>query len=155
MKLGGAILLLGCGLAWAGMKNRDEQADIARVAAFGELFARVGERIEGLCLPLDEILASLPPPLLTACGLTYGAGEMAHLHAAVERVRDREAADILAQTAAQLGRGTSGDQVRLCRSAAERLQCCRERMAGAWTNNARARVTLVMSAVLGGIILLW
>ena len=124
-----------------------------RVSAFSEVFAEIGGKIESLCLPLDEILASLPSALLSACGMA--AGDMAALGAAMAGVSDNEAAEILQEMAAQLGRGTSGDQIRLCRAAAERLRRCHERLAAAWNNNARARMTLVMSAVLGGIILLW
>ena len=153
MKIGGVVLLLGCGGMWAGMKNRDERSDLTRVAAFGEMLVLIGGRIEDLCLPLDEILASLPSSLLSACDMA--SGDMACLYTSMGRVCDREASDILGQVTAQLGRGTREDQVRLCRSAAERLQRCHERMAAAWTKNARARVTLTVSAILGGIILLW
>ena len=153
MKLGGALLLFGCGGAWVGIQNRDERAKMIQVAAFAELFAEIGVKIESLCLPLDEILASLSPALLSACGI--GAENMAALTAAMARVSDSEAADILRETGAQLGRGTSVDQIRLCRAAAERLRQRHEQMVAAGKNNARARMTLVMSAVLGLIILLW
>ena len=153
MKLVGALLLLVCGGFWAETKNREEQRDIARVSALGVLLSQIGERIEGLCLPLDEILADLSPELLSACGMA--AGTMPHVRTAVRQVKDREAAAVLAQVSATLGRGTGEDQVRLCRTAVERLERCRERMRAAQKNNARARLTLVMSAALGGIILLW
>ena len=144
--------MLCCGAAWVGMKNREEREELARVAAFADLFGQVGGRIESLCLPLDEILSSLPP-LLEACGMSEGTASS--LRAAMARVRDREAADTLARAADGLGRGTSGEQVRLCRAAAEELARCRDRMTAAALNNARARWTLMLSAVLGVMILFW
>lgn len=146
----GLILLSAC--AWVGRKNREEREELARVAAFAELFAQMGGRIESLCLPLDEILASLPQSV-AAAGME--AGTVTALRAAIGQVRDREAGACLRRTAERLGQGTSGEQIRLCRTAAEELARCRERIAAAVGNNARARTTCMLCAALGITILLW
>ena len=154
LKVTGAFLLLLCGGLWAEGRTLAEQAALSRVTAFFELFSHLQERIEGLCLPLDEILESLSPSLLGACGCEEIPPALAALCRAMERVGG-EAGEILTQTAAQLGRGTREDQVRLCRTTAERLQACRDRMATEHARDRRARRTLTVCAVLSAVILLW
>ena len=154
IKIAGACLLLLSGGLWAEGRTRAERRALARVEAFGELFAHVGERIEGLCLPLDEILASLPPPLLAACGCGEAPPTLAALRAAMERT-EGEAGELLRRSAARLGQGTREDPVRLCRATAQGLQACRERMAPALARDARARRTLALCAGLGAVIWLW
>lgn len=153
VKVIGAALLLLCGGLWCAARGRDERGEQARVAAFAALFARVGERIEGLCLPLADILASLPPALPLACGMAEGSCEA--LSAAMAAVQDSQAAEIMARAAAQLGRGTREDQVRLCAALSGELQRRSQAMREECRKNGRARAALVMCAALGGIILLW
>ncbi len=154
LKITGALLLLLCGGLWAEGRTRAARATLSRVEAFCELFVRMGEQIEGLCLPLDEILASLPPSLLSACGCEEISPTLALLRRAMDRMGG-EAGELLTQTAARLGQGTREDQVRLCRATAQGLQGCRERMSTALIGDARARRTLVLCAALGAVILLW
>ena len=153
IKVIGAVVLLLCGGLWCALRAREELGEQARVAGFAALFARVGERIEGLCLPLDDILASLPPALLQACGMAEGT--YAALCAAMATVRDDQAAEMLARACAQLGRGTREDQVRLCAALSGELQRRSETMREDCRKNGRARAALVMCGALGGIILLW
>lgn len=153
IKLIGAGMLLACGGLWAGAQTRAERAEITRVAAFGDLFARIGEQIETLCLPLDEILSHTPAEAIAACGCE-GVGR-AVLRPAAERIEDTAAREILVRAVGQLGRGSREDQVKLCRGTAEALKVRSEKLAGEAERSARARGTLVMTACLGGIILLW
>lgn len=153
IKVIGAALLLLCGGLWCALRGREEQEERVRVAALADLLARVGERIEGLCLPLDDILASLPPALLQACGMAERTCEA--LSAAMAAVQDSQAAEIMARASVQLGRGTREDQVRLCAALSGELQRRSEAMREECRKNERARAALVMCAALGGIILLW
>ena len=153
IKVIGAALLLLCGGLWCAVRGREERGEQVRAAALADLLARVGERIEGLCLPLEDILASLPPDLLDACGMAGGSYEA--MSAAMAALRDGQAAEILSHVSAQLGRGTREDQVRLCAAASGELYRRSRTMREECRKNGRARVALVMCAVLCGIILLW
>lgn len=154
LKLIGTAILLLCGGLWANGQTRQERREATQVAALCDLFSHMGEQIETLCLPLDEILNSVSPALLSACGLTSPVSPDA-LSPLADQLRDSDAADIVARATAQLGRGCREDQVRLCRATAQSLSACRERMMGEVTRNTRARWTLTLTAMLCGVILLW
>ncbi len=150
--MGGALVLL-CGLLWTRGRDRSAQEEIERVAAFGELFAGMGEQIDALCLPLGDILAAMPPDLLAACDLPPTCSPERLL--AAKRMRDHAAAEVLHRTLRELGRGSREDQVRLCRSAAEALRGHAKRLCEREVRDARARRTLTVCFCLGMVILLW
>ena len=153
LKWVGGGLLLCCGGIWVRMQNRTECEELARIAAFGELLQHIGEQIDAFCLPLDEILTRTSPTLLRACGIRE-EGLLSALVQAGHSVRG-PAAEVLDRVAARLGQGTREDQIRLCRSAAQSLMECRDRLSDHISRNGRVRRTLWLTMSLCGIILLW
>lgn len=149
----GAALLFAAGGLWAAGRTRRERAEAARVAALGQLLARIGGQIDALCLPLTEILSGLPPALAHACAVEERT--VAGLLAAMEGVSDPTARESLGQVTAALGRGSREEQIRLCRAAAGALEDRQRVMAREAEKNARARAVTVLTAAAGAVIVLW
>ena len=154
LRLMGGLLLLGCGRLWVGERERADRRQIARLTDCCDLLTYIAEQIAALGLPLDEIAATLPPTLSAACPISDGDMAGALLSAAGQ-LRDGEAATVLSRTAARLGRGGREDQVSLCRTAAQTLGECRDRLAKQADRDRRGRATLCLTACLLVIILLW
>ena len=151
--IGGGLLLL-CGGLWARGMTAAQRTEAARVSALCDLLAHVGEQVAAYCMPLDEIAASLPPDLASACEAD-AEGVIPTLTRGAAQITDQEAVAVLTRTAARLGHGEQEDQIALCRAAVSALGTCRDRLLARLEHDRRARSTLCLTGCLLVIILLW
>ena len=151
----GALLVVGCGILLGWQRNRKEEGRLRQVEAWIALLRQTRGRVEGMALPVREILGRTEETLLKACGFEEDGtpSTFSELLSAC-RIEDRETEGVLMEFASGFGRGYREEEVRACDRYLRALEARREFLASHLSGRKRLNTTLSLAGSLAVVLLL-
>ncbi len=152
-KLFGAALTMGAGVFGACHASVREKKRLAVTDGWIELIDLIKVQIDCFLLPVDEIFATVPAPLLLRCG--EDARSPTALLEAARPYLDNETLRLLEGFVGALGGSYREEQLKRCEYTLSALRERRGQTATETANRIKLCTTLSVSAAVGALILLW